>query len=419
MVANGGIEGLNRNVEGANRGVPNFSTIIAQQLQDLLPAMVAQVGNQGNVGYQNGNVVNENVQENDRNVLGGAVVLTRWIKKMENIQDMSGCSIDQKVKYTAGSFVEYDGKGGAIVYTHWIEKMELVQDMSGCEENQKVKYTAGSFVGKALTYIPPLLHLWLLIQKQIRLVALLATRRSNFGYCVFIGNNLLSWSFKHQLTLSRSSVEADVVYLSSNNPVQHQHTKHIEIDIHFVRDLVAAGQKSQWRSTSFRFSLFLMIQGEAQGNLLTSIEGDGEFRVKEVRNFLEELYLPSHSEATRWVKCIPIKINVLVWRARRDCLPTRHNLSRRGIPLDTVLCPLCDASVEDSQHVFFSCDIAQDVFRSICHWWDLDGQVLSSFSDWQVWFLSLRLPSSIKALLEGVFCVAWWYIWMFRNRTVF
>ncbi|GKB17924.1 ribonuclease H-like domain-containing protein [Tanacetum coccineum] len=31
------------------------------------------------------------------------------------------------------------------------------------------------------------------------------------------------------------------VYLSCN-PVQHQHTKHIEIDIHFVRDLVADGQ---------------------------------------------------------------------------------------------------------------------------------------------------------------------------------
>ena len=30
------------------------------------------------------------------------------------------------------------------------------------------------------------------------------------------------------------------IYLSTN-PVQHQHTKHIEIDIHFVCDYVASG----------------------------------------------------------------------------------------------------------------------------------------------------------------------------------
>nr|GEU80853.1 hypothetical protein [Tanacetum cinerariifolium] len=74
-----------------------------------LPAMLAQVGNQGNVGNQNGYSYKEflacNPKEYDGK--GGAGVLTRWIKKIENVQDMSGYSIDQKVKYTACSFMEF------------------------------------------------------------------------------------------------------------------------------------------------------------------------------------------------------------------------------------------------------------------------------------------------------------------------
>ncbi|GJV80699.1 reverse transcriptase domain-containing protein [Tanacetum coccineum] len=47
---------------------------------------------------------------------------------------------------------EYDGKEGTVVLTRWIEKIESMHDMSGCSIDQKVKYTAGSFVGKALTW---------------------------------------------------------------------------------------------------------------------------------------------------------------------------------------------------------------------------------------------------------------------------
>ncbi|GJX28318.1 putative reverse transcriptase domain-containing protein [Tanacetum coccineum] len=97
--------------------------------------MLAQVGNQGNVGNQNGNVVNKNVQENVGNVIVNG--------------NRVGCLYKE---FLACNPKEYDGKGGAVVLTRWIEKMESVQDMSGCSIDQKVKYTAGSFVGKALTW---------------------------------------------------------------------------------------------------------------------------------------------------------------------------------------------------------------------------------------------------------------------------
>ncbi|GKE23592.1 hypothetical protein Tco_1435104, partial [Tanacetum coccineum] len=85
--------------DGAD-GVPDFSTITAQQLHNLLPTILAQ----GNV---------RNVIENN---------------------DRRGCTYKE---FLACNPKEYDGKGGAIVYTHWIEKMESVQDMSGCRDNQK------------------------------------------------------------------------------------------------------------------------------------------------------------------------------------------------------------------------------------------------------------------------------------------
>ncbi|GKD74093.1 reverse transcriptase domain-containing protein, partial [Tanacetum coccineum] len=107
--ANGGVEGANRNVGGANRGAPDFPTIISQQLRNLLPAMLAQenvanvIVNGNRVGYSYKEFLACNPKEYDAK--GGAVVLTRWIEKMEYVHDMSGCSIDQKVKYTAGLFL--------------------------------------------------------------------------------------------------------------------------------------------------------------------------------------------------------------------------------------------------------------------------------------------------------------------------
>ncbi|WVZ77788.1 hypothetical protein U9M48_025612, partial [Paspalum notatum var. saurae] len=104
------------------------------------------------------------------------------------------------------------------------------------------------------------------------------TRRSTSGFCVYLGDSLVSWSSKRQPTVSRSSAEAEyrgvanavaecvwlrqlllelgctinkativyrdnvsAVYMAAN-PVHHKRTKHIELDIHFVRERVALGE---------------------------------------------------------------------------------------------------------------------------------------------------------------------------------
>ncbi|GJU17069.1 hypothetical protein Tco_1145035 [Tanacetum coccineum] len=51
--------------------------------------------------------------------------------------------------------------------------------------------------------------------------------------------------------------------------------------------------------------------------------GEGTFRVKDIRLVLDDIYLPALSVETRWVRYVPIKVNVFAWRAPLDRLPTR------------------------------------------------------------------------------------------------
>nr|GFA40942.1 RNA-directed DNA polymerase, eukaryota [Tanacetum cinerariifolium] len=119
-----------------------------------------------------------------------------------------------------------------------------------------------------------------------------------------------------------------------------------------------------------------LLQNLIGPTILTNLEdrwvwdlnGKGVFRVEDVHNLLDESFLPKDSTATRWIKSIPIKINVFAWKVYLDRLPTRLNLIRRGLQVPSLSCPVCNAAYEDMSHLLFSCDLANDVVWLVCRW---------------------------------------------------
>ncbi|GJY95969.1 RNA-directed DNA polymerase, eukaryota [Tanacetum coccineum] len=184
---------------------------------------------------------------------------------------------------------------------------------------------------------------------------------------------------------------------------------------------LTASHPSLWNSIIKEIQIILepVILSNMEDRWVWDMNGDGVFRVKDVRNLLDDTLLPKDEFPTRWVKCVPIKINVFSWKIFLDRLPTRLNLYRRGVVITSVECPNCGEANEDTTHIFFNCGLALDVMHLVFRWWNLDRSSFSSYSDWLVWFKALRMGSKKKDVLEGVFYIAWWCIWSYRNHLLF
>nr|GEW40329.1 RNA-directed DNA polymerase, eukaryota [Tanacetum cinerariifolium] len=103
-----------------------------------------------------------------------------------------------------------------------------------------------------------------------------------------------------------------------------------------------------------------------------SLAGNGDFSVASIKKELDDRLLPLVSTKTRWIRDVPIKINIHAWKVKLDSLPTRLNISKRGIVIDAILCPICNMEVESSGHLFFTCRLARDLFEKTLAWWDIN-----------------------------------------------
>ena len=150
-----------------------------------------------------------------------------------------------------------------------------------------------------------------------------------------------------------------------------------------------------------------------------SLVGSGAFSVASVRSLIDDHMLPEVSSKTRWRSAVPIKVNIHAWKVRLDYLPTRFNLSRRGVNIQSIVCSNCGMLAETTSHVFFACNMAREIYRKIAVWWDFNIPEFTSYEDWLVWLTNLKFPCNLKQVLEGVFYAMWWIVWNFRNKSIF
>ncbi|GJU07478.1 RNA-directed DNA polymerase, eukaryota, reverse transcriptase zinc-binding domain protein [Tanacetum coccineum] len=133
-----------------------------------------------------------------------------------------------------------------------------------------------------------------------------------------------------------------------------------------------------------------------------NLECSGEFSVASARKKIDEIRFPIVKDATRWVKCVPIKVNILAWKIRNDALPTRFNISRRGIDIQSISCPICENGVESSKHLFFKCYLIREIGCKIASWWNINYVEVNSYEKWKTWLISCRMESKLKQMFEGV-----------------
>nr|GFB46584.1 RNA-directed DNA polymerase, eukaryota [Tanacetum cinerariifolium] len=75
-----------------------------------------------------------------------------------------------------------------------------------------------------------------------------------------------------------------------------------------------------------------------------NLNGSGLFRVCDICNMLDEKFRRKVEVATRWVKYIPMKINIFAWKVCLDRLPTRLNLAHRDVQVSSLDCLVCSLS---------------------------------------------------------------------------
>ncbi|GKA61680.1 putative RNA-directed DNA polymerase, eukaryota, reverse transcriptase zinc-binding domain protein [Tanacetum coccineum] len=180
---------------------------------------------------------------------------------------------------------------------------------------------------------------------------------------------------------------------------------------------------SSWKAKNLSTGGRLHLNADEANKWVWSLDSSGSFKVSTLTKRIQNIRLAEFITGDHhlWNSLVPRKVNIYVWRASLNRLPTRVNLDLRGINMASNLCPFCDTCVEDIEHCLINCSHSLAVWRKIWSWWNMPSPLsfpIFSIKDIALGNIGLNGSSHISKVVHGVFLTAVWSIWNWRNRIV-
>ncbi|GJU50880.1 RNA-directed DNA polymerase, eukaryota, reverse transcriptase zinc-binding domain protein [Tanacetum coccineum] len=251
-------------------------------------------------------------------------------------------------------------------------------------------------------------------------------KSTRFWHNNWLGGNTLREAFP--LLYQLETKNDCYVFERHGSVVQNSHTSHGSVINLRINDGLVTPWAWRRRPRSFAERLELTdIQNLLTNSHLSMDQDSWEFTqdstrifsVNSMRKTISNILVDPTSQQTRWNKLLPSKVNILVKRIANKRLPTRANLDKRGIDLDSILCPMCNNDIETESHILVSCPIAQSVWKDLFTWWKLSNSHLSALED--VFSLVDRTPleKRLTSFFDVTVNTTMWSLWNYRNKVIF
>ncbi|PWA87559.1 reverse transcriptase domain, Reverse transcriptase zinc-binding domain protein [Artemisia annua] len=147
--------------------------------------------------------------------------------------------------------------------------------------------------------------------------------------------------------------------------------------------------------------------------------GSNRFTVSSARRLLSSYSRPVIDMQMKWKCWTPLKCKIMVWRAILNRLPTKVELYKRGVNLQSVVCGLCDTDTETSTHIFTGCFFAAEIWSHVDSWCRLTPSIVFDVNDLMKITKSQPLTKQAKYILRGIIFTTLWTIWNERNDRIF